>query len=113
MSISDPSGMPIGHLSPELDGPACGARGKVRRHRPGATILCVQCACMLEEPSSGVILAREIRNREWQEAWLAWAMGGGGPYPHYRAYYLPAEPARPNPSIDSTAKNRIVTFTRP
>jgi hypothetical protein len=105
---------PVGHLSPDLNGPVCGATGKVRLHRPGVTKLCVQCVCMLEEPSSGRILAKQIRNREWREAWLAWATGGGGPYPHYRDYYVPGQTERPdpNPSINSTTDNSMVTFKR-
>jgi hypothetical protein len=103
---------PVGHLSPDLDGPACGAKGRVRMHQPGLTILCVQCVCMLEEPSSGRILAKQIRNREWQDAWLRWAMGSGSPYPSYRDYYVSGDREEPVPNVafTRTSPNSVVTF---
>ncbi len=111
------AGLPVGHLSPALDGPACGAAGKVRLHRPGITRMCGECACVLEEPSSGAIITKEVRMREYLDAWVAWATGNGGPYPSYRDY-LPSK-AKPGDAgrrlahpLTNTTANGTVAFKR-
>lgn len=105
---------PIGHLSPKLDGPACGVKGQVLIHQPGVTRMCEECAGLLENPNSAMVIVKEARLREWLDLWVDWATGHGGRYPAY-CDYLPGESeSKPELSlaITTTVPGSRVTFQR-